>query len=185
MAYAIQSTYERFDSAMTEAEQDTFNVRFSNFFEDFYSAESTPMALIAAKVERTTNQASTGASDINYVQFNSEVYDYGGFFDIGTPDRLIVPSGLGGLYQIKGALETQDTLNDRMRRVMIWKNGVNQVGRINFVTYRQMAVVVAVDLELVVGDYLQLAWQTLGESFDLTVAEINASLSLVRVPDGA
>lgn len=169
---------------MDASQQDTFEPRFSNFFDDLFSGGSAPMALYAAKVKRTSDQAGGGASVINTVSFDTEIFDYGGFFDIASPEILTVPTGLGGIYSLTANISMDSAAGVRHVKVWIEINGAEIVAMEGEDTNTDITYSLSTNQELQAGDIIRLKWDSGTGNRDLKVNYIDTSLSIVKYPDG-
>lgn len=184
LAYAIHSFFDRANSVMDATQQDTFEPRFSNFFDDLFTDASTPMTLIAAKVRRATAQSQTGAGVETTFSFTSEDYDYGDFWDIGTPEKLIVPTGQSGLYQVTGNFELSHLGGGTNRWGALKVNNSTVVSRVISGTALRVGFLLSGDVELVAGDEITMHWNAVGFNNATVVDGVDATLSLIRIPDG-
>lgn len=79
------------------------------------------MSMVAASPSASAGRSaawSPGGSGA-YVQFTSVPTDTHGFWSVGTPDRLTVPAGCGGIYHIDARLrmDSQDRDKVLLRRI--------------------------------------------------------------------
>lgn len=158
---------------MTEAEQDTFNPRFSNFFDDLYTENGagTPMSLIAAKVSRTTSQAKVANDTL--VLFNSEIYDYDNMVDlVANNDRITIQTS--GLYLINGTVDFEFT-GLQTKKCEVWITGVKQHETVLVLT-NDSIIECNLHIELEQENYVQLYFGNTG-----TVGIKSASLSVARL----
>lgn len=142
------------------------------------------MALYAAKVERTTNQVNGGANTETAVSWDTEVYDYGDFFDAGTPTRLTVPTGLDGLYTVIFNGEMQSSGGNIRMQLHIKVNGTTIAAKESQQDTAFVAQSLSIDVELVAGDYIEAMFLHGVGGLVLRVTDFNPSLSIVRHPDG-
>ena len=82
----------------------------------------TPIRYDCKVYLNTIQNVSNGTADI--VEWEAEEFDNGGFWVVGTPSRLTVPTGLGGLYEVGYCLGTDDNVGDGVRwQTAALKNG--------------------------------------------------------------
>lgn len=133
-------------------------------------ASSTIPAKVGAKV-RLSSAQSIPTGTPTALQFASEDWDTDGFHDNATNNtRVTVPSGLAGTYSVIGEIRYQAISSTSEREARIHKNGT-LVGhtrlRLTNGTVGPTVVQVVAELELAVGDYVELvASQDSGSSLN-------------------
>ena len=136
------------------------------------SAGLITQKLAACKVKRGTAW-STGAADAEYViPWDSEVYDTHGFHDNTTnPSRLVVPAGLGGLYDVKASWTVSSALAaGRRASLRIKVNGAQVAGAETTGAGGYPGPMAATDLVLNAGDYVEASIYVQAGAIPLDIA---------------
>ncbi len=130
---------------------------------------------VGVRVGRVTSAFSIASGSDISVEWNAETFDSDAFHDNSTnPNRLTVPSGLGGKYLITGVLlHPGPSLGGSQRHVAIYKNGSTVIGRnqdsvagSNIVSISLMVTSLA---DLVAGDWVEIqGQQDTGSDQDVT-----------------
>lgn len=142
-----------------------------NAIETAIDASAEAAATFVA-LTRSSDFAVANASNV-IVQWNSETEDAGGFHDnVSNTDRITVPSGEAGVYQVTAALCYPATAGAPAgyRSVHVLKNGVLRFDNGVYVPSAAGVVVAqtVLTLRLAAGDYLQIrAYQDSGGSVNL------------------
>lgn len=133
-------------------------------------------------VYRNTDQL-VGNNAVSNVVWTAELYDTDNFWSAGAADRLIIPSGLGGLYLVTfNPIWDINATGGRYSQVM--KNGaavgspVNQGGSASWYTQACNTVVVP----CVPGDYIQGAvYQSSGAGLNLKASVYSMVMTATRI----
>lgn len=138
---------------------------------------------IGARVYLAADQAVASGVDVN-IEWEVEDFDTHGFWDPATPDRMVVPEGLGGLYIV--VLAANWAYNpDGRRAAVIGQNGVKGAAS-------SMMPVTDLDtqtnqwvtdlLRLADGDYVTgIVRQQSGASVSLKAGSRTTNLAIVRL----
>ena len=130
---------------------------------DAASGNSKPMCRVYHNAAQNVATATATA-----LALNSERYDVGGMHSTSTnTSRITIPTGGGGVYDIKGCVSWNNTADrDGFRQAYIRLNGstilavTNTIGAVDFDDSNQM---VSCDWRLSAGDYVELVvFQTSG-----------------------
>ena len=122
----------------------------------------------ACKMYRTSAQTIASSGTYTSISFQAEEYDYGGFWVVGSPTRLTVPAGQGGLYIVGYDAQAGQAFSDqKLFQAQLLKNGVFLQG--SFVNESMSganhwpAFGCITDVVLAVGDYVEMqVWQDQG-----------------------
>ena len=114
----------------------------------WFQIEELPSDLKYAIVRRSTDQAVT-ANVTTAVQWDTEFVDTGGWFDIGNPTRLTVPSGVN-YVKLHGNILHEVNLCE----LTFTKNGSSFIGKGESFTYRPSAHSAIIQVEP--GDYFEM-----------------------------
>lgn len=112
--------------------------------------------LHGCRVTKNATQSIATGSDVA-VTFQTETYDTDGFHDTGAnTERITVPSGLGGYYQLRGKCQWAAAAGG-FRRAKIRLNGTTILEFSSMLTGNTSETVGAQTVEnLAVGDYVEL-----------------------------
>lgn len=125
---------------------------------------------IGALVYRSTTQSIATATDVR-ISFNTEVFDTGSFWLIGSPTRLTVPTD--GTYLVLGqATFVANTTGIRL--VSIWLNGsrVSRSSQEGGGTSIRKSLFTSKILQLSASDYLELnVHQTSGGNLNINAGD--------------
>lgn len=113
------------------------------------------MANSGARVYRSTNQSVS--SGFTAIQFNTEIYDVGDYFDAGTPTHLTIPED--GYYFISGGIQSNFVYqypSNYYRGVFIRKNGTTYIAGTKFYAGTDARQHVSCMHEFSAGDYIEI-----------------------------
>lgn len=168
---------------MTDSEWDLLQSYMSDAINNVMSLDScvggSALEKIATKARRNTAQSQDGSNQETKVIFESADYDYGSMWDVLIPDRLTIPND--GLYQVTANIELGTIGANSSRNMSIWVNGTIRATREFVESKKRVAMNLSVDLELVVGDYLELRWNSSSTSNPINVSALSPFLSVVRL----
>ncbi len=145
---------------------------------------------IAAAVELTANE-SIPNNALTAVPWDVEDYDLGDFWDAGSPTRLTVPAGGGGMYHVSCSAEFASS-SGGTRVWEIWLNGSRGALRYALPTPGSTATpAMAIQgvLNLAGGDYVEcVVYQNSGGALNLSYAAAVAGVnrfSVTKILGGA
>lgn len=119
-----------------------------------YGISPRKMLLIGAKVYRSTNQ-SIPDSSATEVEYDTEVYDEGGFWTVDFPKRLTAP--YDGVYAVTFYADFNSN-NVGDRRATVNENGGVTVSLVRTpTTGKATAMTLTLTLKLTAGDYVEYA----------------------------
>lgn len=136
----------------------------------------------AANVFRSSDQSISSAVQTT-VTFDTEMYDFRNMWTSGQPTRLVVPSGMGGIYTIGGTIEyTANATGARQCILMVNgavigrtstdNSGSGPAGRVSF----------SRDVALNAGDYIEMAgYQNSGTTLSMASVQRMPELWARRV----
>jgi hypothetical protein len=136
----------------------------------------------ACNVARSTDQTISSAVQTT-VTFDTEKYDLRNMWNSGSPTRLTVPSGAGGIYVIGGVIEyTANAVGARQCILMVNgaivgrtfsdNPGSGPAGRVSFVR----------DIALAASDYVEMAgYQNSGTTLSMVATQRQPELWARRV----
>lgn len=157
IAEGLQLYLDRAIYALDDPDFEDVHNKFQALLNDLYTPSSGTVTKFAVKVRRTANLVLfAGVS--TPITWSSEDYDYGGFWDVGTPTQLVVPSGASGLYSIMVNM-TIGLSAATARHILIKKNGNIEAKMVHSAeTY--FGYVTTAQLELTVGDIVTIEAQS-------------------------
>jgi hypothetical protein len=138
---------------------------------------------VACKAVRTTDQSIPNSTNTN-VLFTAEDYDTDGMHSTTiNSDRITIPAGLGGLYEVKAACRfTTNTTNRRFWAIQ--KNGTTNIEFVQVPAGSGgggVAQALSLDVQLAAGDYVNLqVFQDSGSTISVEGA-VPCFLSVRRV----
>ena len=132
---------------------------------------------IGARVYRATDQ--TIATDTQTpLSFSAERYDNGGFWVVGAPTLLTIPTGLGGYYLVHGNFQISPSGQTLMRQLLIVLNeltaiAVDRIGVSGGTTnLGSVALQASVVWRFAAGDFVTLTVeQSSGGNMDVIASE--------------
>jgi len=140
-----------------------------------HTAAAMPHPGIGTRIYQTVAQ-SIPDNTTTVLTLGAESYDTHNLWTSGTPTRLIIPAGLGGMWQVTACVAYVANATGT-RHARVHKNGAlaNRQTMQALATAGNSSVVVTTDLlRLVAGDYLELvAFQNSGAALNTVAGEIN------------
>lgn len=133
------------------------------------------------------SHSSTTPPSEQQISFSAVEYDTSGFWSSGTPNRLTVPSGADGLYAIYGMTALPVALGTGAGQLILKVNGTEIARGPVFgynTTYTPNAGFVAKQVQLEVGDYVEMFFQfehVANPSITLEGGATNTFLQLAKV----
>lgn len=168
-------------SIADETDRQTFENRVTALIDDIYDLETVASMTIGAKVRSTSNQTIFTASGEVYATFHAADFDTDSFWSgIGNPTKLIVPTGLDGLYLVEGSGLNSNISGNRT--MSIWKNSSREAKAIELAETQSQGSL-SVVLDLVAGDEIRLSFTSSTNSTLISSSNDSAWLSLIRLGD--
>lgn len=123
----------------------------------------------AACAQRTSDQSISSAVQTT-VSFAQAAYNFRNMWSAGNPTRLVVPSGMGGIYTVGGAIEYEPN-GTGARQCILMVNGtvIGRTSTMNSGTGPAARVSFSRDIVLAAGDYVEMAgYQNSGVTLQMT-----------------
>lgn len=110
-----------------------------------------------AKARRTASQSiPTSFPSEAAITWQSERWDYGGYWDSGAPTRFTVPPGCDGLHRMTGCVEwAVNTTGSRRFRIRLNGATIIAVVQDSAATSNNIVQIVTAEYDLVAGDYVE------------------------------
>ena len=143
-----------------------------------------PLSLVHPRARASNSANLTIANNTNtVVTYDTEVFDTGGLYAAGTPNRFTITQA--GLYLITGSIEWSNSTTTGKRTFGIYVNGTLQIAAVDDgITTHTNAVeqnISALYL-LAAADYVQLkAYQTSGGNLDIVQQDYSPIFSIVLI----
>ena len=147
------------------------------------AADVSSTTTIGARVTLGAVQAIPNAAG-TAIQFTQAQFDSSGFFDAGTPTRLTVPAGLGGVYAITGyVLFAASGVGIRQSSIPVNAAATHAInGPLPGNGAFNNGLPVPLTLALAAGDFVELeAYQSSGGALNALAGTNATSLALVRI----
>lgn len=127
---------------------------------------------VGARVSKS-GQVIAAASTYTAFSFDTETYDYGGLWVVGSPTRLTIPAGQGGLWHIGHTVSAGQAFGaGKIIHGVIRKNGTDVPG--TFISSDSSSnlwpnVANSVPIVLAAADYLEtFGWQDQGTNISMS-----------------
>jgi hypothetical protein len=88
-------------TAITPFFANLFRQTFGDNLPDVLKPKKRKSAAQKAAAPEVAEFADVPPNAFTAIQFGAVAYDYGGFYDPAKPDRLTIPAGLGGVYDME------------------------------------------------------------------------------------
>jgi hypothetical protein len=127
------------------------------------SGTFAPLAVSGCSLANSADQAGIATATFTAVTFNDEAapfFDAGGYHEsVTNPSRITIPASLGGKFAVKAAAILGGLGADKQGIITLYKNGTEIKGARRYFSSpyvgADVSVMVALDLELAAGDYIQ------------------------------